>query len=465
MRAFKTHPLGGLINSYVIDSPQPSNISYAWNGGSLLAICLITQLATGIFLAMHYIGSAELAFISVEGIMRDVWGGAMIRYIHANTASLFFAVIYLHIARGLWYGSYRTPRTMTWNIGVVIFILLMGTAFMGYWYSPKWVYPFNSLFTSISNPEVGDVPSFFLLSLVQKQGKEAMKKEGNYWGYSSLFSINLSMNDNEQKTTKFPSFTVQDFILEHHLKPVHIYEDLGSDLVKSKVLKDLQSLSGVYLILNKVTLDFYIGSASTGKFYSRFLNHLFYYHGSKIVKLAVQKYKIKSFAFLVLETIPEITNRENNKSLLDLEDLYLKTLLPNYNILTEAGNSFGYKHTEITRLKMKTLYSNERRERIGNLNRGTSLKPEIKALMKERALKREPRIFSPEVLLTMKKKSKPVLVRNLNGTVYGEFPSITDTALHLKCGVKTVYRALRKINDRKLVKRKFLVELINKAKV
>ena len=132
MRILKSHPILGLVNSYVIDSPQPSNISYAWNGGSLLGLCLVTQLATGIFLAMHYIASADLAFISVESIMRDVNSGWMIRYIHANTASLFFAIIYLHIARGMWYGSYGRPRTLVWSIGVIILVLLIITAFLGY---------------------------------------------------------------------------------------------------------------------------------------------------------------------------------------------------------------------------------------------------------------------------------------------------------------------------------------------
>ena len=138
MRLLKTHPILGLVNSYLVDSPQPSNLSYAWNGGSLLGLCLITQLATGIFLAMHYIASADLAFISVESIMRDVNSGWMIRYIHANTASLFFAIIYLHIARGMWYGSYGTPRTLPWSIGVIILILLIVTAFLGYKHSQTW---------------------------------------------------------------------------------------------------------------------------------------------------------------------------------------------------------------------------------------------------------------------------------------------------------------------------------------
>ena len=87
------------------------------------------------------------------------------------------------------------------------------------------------------------------------------------------------------------------------------------------------------------------------------------------MKNAVKKYKISEFAFLVLEIFPEIVTQENNQKLLNLEDFYLKSLLPNYNILTEAGSSFGYKHSELTRIKMKSNYSDERRERIGNLNR------------------------------------------------------------------------------------------------
>ncbi len=123
-------------------------------------------------------------------------------------------------------------------------------------------------------------------------------------------------------------------------------------------------------------MDYYVGSASTNKFYARFSNHLFNFNGSQIVKLAVKKYKISEFAFLILELFPEIVTKENNKILLDLEDFYLKTLLPNYNILTEAGSSFGYKHTEISRLKMKSNYSIERRIKRGNFNKGRALSKE-----------------------------------------------------------------------------------------
>lgn len=132
MRILKSHPLLKLVNSYVIDSPQPSNISYLWNFGSLLALCLIIQIITGVTLGMHYTPNVLEAFDSVEHIMRDVNNGWLIRYLHSNTASAFFFLVYLHIGRGLYYGSYKAPRTLTWTIGTVILILMMATAFLGY---------------------------------------------------------------------------------------------------------------------------------------------------------------------------------------------------------------------------------------------------------------------------------------------------------------------------------------------
>jgi ubiquinol-cytochrome c reductase cytochrome b subunit len=132
MRILKSHPILGLLNSYMVDSPQPANISYLWNFGSLLGMCLIIQILTGVFLAMHYTPNVDLAFISVEHIMRDVNYGWAVRYTHANTASFFFIFVYAHIARGLYYGSYRSPRVLLWSIGVVILILMMATAFLGY---------------------------------------------------------------------------------------------------------------------------------------------------------------------------------------------------------------------------------------------------------------------------------------------------------------------------------------------
>jgi hypothetical protein len=216
---------------------------------------------------------------------------------------------------------------------------------------------------------------------------------------------------------------VLEFLKVKKLKPVFQYEDLHLEDNRKMIQTDTNNLSGIYLILNKITKDYYIGSAATGKIYSRFSNHLINKTGSKIVKLAVSKYGIKNFAFLVLELFPHVVNKVNNKDLLNLEDFYLKTLLPNYNILTEAGNTFGYKHTEINRLNIKAEYSQDRRDRI--IGKEINKKPE-------------------EALLN-------IFVLNFNGTVYGKYSSIKEAAEALQCEIKTIQRVL---NTEKKILRK-----------
>nr|URX53900.1 cytochrome b [Cryptotermes kirbyi]URX53913.1 cytochrome b [Cryptotermes kirbyi] len=125
-----SHPLIKMTNSALIDLPTPTNISAWWNFGSLLGICLIIQIATGLFLAMHYCPNTEAAFSSVAHICRDVNYGWILRTLHANGASMFFICIYLHIGRNMYYGSYKLMHT--WSIGVVIFFTTMATAFLGY---------------------------------------------------------------------------------------------------------------------------------------------------------------------------------------------------------------------------------------------------------------------------------------------------------------------------------------------
>ena len=132
MRVIKSHSLLKLINAYLIDASQPSNISYLWNFGSLLAVCLIIQIVTGVTLAMHYSPNVTEAFNSVEHIMRDVNNGWLIRYLHSNTASAFFLLVYLHVGRGMYYGSYKAPRTLVWVIGTIMLILMMAIGFLGY---------------------------------------------------------------------------------------------------------------------------------------------------------------------------------------------------------------------------------------------------------------------------------------------------------------------------------------------
>jgi ubiquinol-cytochrome c reductase cytochrome b subunit len=125
-------PVVRLANDTMISYPTPKNLNYWWTFGAILAMCLGIQLVTGIVLAMHYVPHVDHAFASVERIMRDVNYGWLIRYMHANGASMFFIAVYIHILRGLYYGSYKAPREVLWILGCVIYLLMMATAFMGY---------------------------------------------------------------------------------------------------------------------------------------------------------------------------------------------------------------------------------------------------------------------------------------------------------------------------------------------
>jgi len=125
-------PIGGLIHSSFIVFPNPRNLNYWWTFGGILAFMLVAQIVTGVVLVMHYTPHTSLAFSSVEGIMRDVNYGWLLRYLHANGASMFFIAVYVHLFRGLYYGSYKAPREVLWILGMIIFLLMMATGFMGY---------------------------------------------------------------------------------------------------------------------------------------------------------------------------------------------------------------------------------------------------------------------------------------------------------------------------------------------
>ncbi len=125
-------PIVGLIHSSFVAFPVPRNLTYFWTFGAVLMFMLISQIVTGVFLAMYYTPNADMAFQSVEHIMRDVNYGWLLRYLHANGASMFFVAVYIHIFRNFYYGSYKAPREILFILGVIIFLLMMATAFMGY---------------------------------------------------------------------------------------------------------------------------------------------------------------------------------------------------------------------------------------------------------------------------------------------------------------------------------------------
>ena len=158
-------PIIRFAKDTAIDFPTPKNLNYWYTFGGILALCLVIQIVTGIVLAMHYVPSTDMAFASVERIMRDVDFGWLVRYIHANGASMFFLAVYIHIFRGLYYGSYKAPREVLWILGVVIYLLMMGTAFLGYvlpW--GQMSYHGASVITSLIGaiPLIGDTIKTFL---------------------------------------------------------------------------------------------------------------------------------------------------------------------------------------------------------------------------------------------------------------------------------------------------------------
>jgi ubiquinol-cytochrome c reductase cytochrome b subunit len=158
-------PIISIINDHIVDYPTPINLNYFWGFGSLAGMCLVIQILTGVCLAMHYTPHVDLAFNSIEHIMRDVNNGWILRYAHANGASMFFIMVYIHIGRGLYYTSYGYPRLFLWYSGVVIFILMMATAFMGYvlpWGQMSFwgATVITNLFSAI--PYVGESISFWL---------------------------------------------------------------------------------------------------------------------------------------------------------------------------------------------------------------------------------------------------------------------------------------------------------------
>ena len=125
-------PIFSVLREALVDHPTPRNLNYWWNFGSLAGIILVIMIVSGLLLSMHYVAHVDLAFDSIEHIMRDVNYGWLIRYIHSVGASMFFLIVYIHIARGLYYGSYKSPREVLWWLGIIIFLLMIASAFLGY---------------------------------------------------------------------------------------------------------------------------------------------------------------------------------------------------------------------------------------------------------------------------------------------------------------------------------------------
>lgn len=351
----KRQPYISLVNSYLIDSPQPSSLNYWYNLGSLLGLCLVIQIASGIFLAMHYSSHIELAFDSVEHIMRDVNLGWLIRYIHANGASFFFGCMYIHVGKALYYGSYRKPRVLVWIIGVIILIATMATGFMGKSSSPKSLY----------NMKKRNILNKVSSGKIIKRGFSTLSKLSNKDENNIIY-----IKENEELSKKI-SISSKNLFNEIGIKPEIWWENLDEKKVVDDIKEKLKNKSGIYIIINKVSRQYYVGSAHTNNFYKRFNNHLRSSNnkGSIILKKAVKKYGIENFIFGILEYYPYEVNINNNKELYALEISYISLLIPSYNILVEAGKNFGKREININNDKKLINLSllNERKELLKKL--------------------------------------------------------------------------------------------------
>lgn len=408
-----------LVNSYLIDSPQPSTLNYWYNLGSLLGLCLIIQICSGIFLAMHYSSHIDLAFASIEHIMRDVNYGYLIRYIHANGASFFFTCMYLHIGKALYYGSYKSPRVLVWIIGVIIFVVTMATAFLGKkqtQHCPKLIINKNFYYKSNKSYTPFDL----------KQSHRS-----------------IHINSKQDITTPEEIFKELNIILKNY------WENLHLSSTRNNIAATVKNKSGVYIIINKITRNYYIGSATTNRLYIRFSNHCYHNHGSKTVYKSIDKYGLNNFIFGILEYYPDIINKNNNLNLLNLEQTYISLMIPTYNILTEAHNSFGYKHLDETKLKMKSLFTEERKELLRQLqiNRKGKWSQESKDKITQSNIKNSSHIklnTKEQLIKRSDRFSKIIYLKNYNTNIYiCEFKNISKMHNYICCSEKTIRRALK----------------------
>jgi group I intron endonuclease len=235
---------------------------------------------------------------------------------------------------------------------------------------------------------------------------------------------------------------LSDIMEKHNIEPYAVFENLHLSESRDQAKYHLNDLAGIYLIINLIDgSSFYVGSATTNRLYARLMKHLYYLKGNYNVSKDVKKFGRENFAFVVLDIIPEKITDKTNLVLLSLEQRYLDLLKPIYNIVPLAGNTFGYKHTEETIQAMRDNYSDVRRERIGSLNRGKSLTSKTRELMREAALKRE--AMSQETKDKCKTKGRTITVIRLSdSSLVGNFPNILEAAKYLKCGEKTIRRAL-----------------------
>lgn len=254
-----------------------------------------------------------------------------------------------------------------------------------------------------------------------------------------------SLNKQAPESTKcnIQRNILRSFLQKLSLKPVDIFIELDLETTRLHMKKTFMNKAGIYMIVNIINAKFYIGSAIGNRLYIRYNNHLLLNSGSKVLAKAVQKYGIKNFAFLILEYCNSNIIKKNHKYLLNKETAYLNKFNPPYNILTVAGSSLGYKHSVDSINKMKKNYSQERKDKIGSLNKGKTLSNETREKLRLVAYNRSKMSLSAREKCGLS-NNKPVVAYNIENNIFRKDSSMRKLAIFLKVCPKTVKRAIIK---------------------
>lgn len=325
-----------------------------------------------------------LLYIYPDWLTPTVNYGWLIRYCHANGAGFFFIFVYLHMARGIYYGSYRKPRIALWTIGVIIFLLMIITAFMGKLNnSPKSKYQKNNL------------------------------------NNKRLYSTNTKSPNLKSQDLTNPTDVIYNIL--GNTKLVFYWENLHKHEIKEDIFNTVKNKSGIYIIINKITHNFYIGSANPNRLYTKFSNHLIHLSGNKQIKKSIQEYGLNNFIFGILEFINIQSNPQlQAKILYKIEISYISLLAPTYNISIEASKSLGLKSTEESRIKLQPYLIKERQELLKKLQKN-------KLLFKN-----------------IINNSEKLQLFNLNNIKICEFNNINKAANYLCCSIKIIKRTINK---------------------
>lgn len=261
----------------------------------------------------------------------------------------------------------------------------------------------------------------------------------NYNNNNNKFN-NHNWNNNKFKEEKPTNLDL--LLTKLSLNPILIFKNLHLKETQVKMKEVFKNKGGVYMIVNLVNNKYYVGSGFKNRLYIRFCSHLLYLIGSDLIAKAVNKYGLNNFAFVILEFIELPITKKSNAVLLQLETEYLQKLNPPYNILKIGGSSYGYKHSEENKRKMKENYSEERKDFIRNFNKGKIMSEEVREKIRAAAFFR-PRLSELSRLKCGLSNAKKVYVYNLDGTLYRSEESIKNLADFFQCSRKTIQRRLK----------------------